>query len=46
MFLLSFCVKSLLSFMWGDMHHFTTVEVRIKILLHCASVPSLVFVPV
>lgn len=47
MFLLIFCINSLFSFsfMWADMYHFTSVEGRIKIL-HCTSVPTLVFVPV
>lgn len=29
------------SFMWADMYYFTPVEGRIKILLHCISVPTL-----
>lgn len=45
-FSLSFCNNSLFSSCtWADMYNFTTVESRIKTLLHCTSVPALGFVP-
>lgn len=47
MVFLFFLVTTLFSSscMWSDTYHFTTVESRIKRLLHCTSVPTLEFVP-